>query len=76
MVWVLVDTDGAVKQVLWNRKTAQVGLEGVGVAVRYLAEAKDGSKGADELRLTWKGEVLLPEKETDQGVMELRPEVD
>ena len=76
MVWVLVDTDGAVKQVLWNRKTAQVGLEGVGVAVRYLAEDKDGTKGGDELRLTWKGEVLLPEKETDQEAKELRSELD
>ncbi len=63
LVWVLVGLEGQVRQCLWNWKASEVGLEGVGVTVRY--KPKDAGSGGvgggsleKEVVLTWKGEIL------------------
>ncbi len=61
--FVMVRTDGRVEQLLWNRKAAEMGLEGVGVTIRYLPMEEGGDGGvAREVVLTWKGEVLDAQK--------------
>lgn len=58
IVWMMVEQEEErVRQVLWNRKASEVGLEGLGVTVRYCGRAGEEQKGK-ELVLTWKGEVL------------------
>jgi len=69
LVWALVGLDGVVRQCLWNQRAAEVGLEGVGVTVRYLpqrgGESVEGVKS--EVALTWKGEVIEEMKNADNG---------
>ncbi|MCJ1368117.1 hypothetical protein MMC16_007256 [Acarospora aff. strigata] len=67
LVWVLVGLGGNVEQCLWNQRAGEVGLQGVGVTVRYKIEGneKRGRDGVEkEVVLTWKGEVL---EEPDVG---------
>ncbi|KAL2267530.1 hypothetical protein VTJ83DRAFT_4807 [Remersonia thermophila] len=53
MGYVACSREGQVSQMLWNRRAEEEGLEGFGVALRYV----DGdSRGAKEVVLTWKGE--------------------
>ncbi|KAL1840550.1 hypothetical protein VTJ49DRAFT_324 [Mycothermus thermophilus] len=53
MGFVACSRVGEVSQFLWNRRAEEEGLEGFGVAVRYV----DGdSGGKKEVVLTWKGE--------------------
>ena len=66
----LGEGEGRVRQVLWNQKVAEIGVEGVGAQVRYLPGKGDGDgvgdggeyeEGVDtEVVLTWKGEVWEP----------------
>lgn len=59
MGYICCSKDGLIKQMIWNRRAEEVGLEGVGVGVRH---GGDAGKPA-ELVLTWAGKHLLP-KET------------
>ncbi len=63
LVWVLVGLGGEVRQCLWNWKASEVGLDGVGVTVKY--KPNDASHGGvqgenvkKEVVLTWKGGIL------------------
>lgn len=42
--------EGKVRQMLWNRRAEEEGLEGLGVGLRHT-----GEKGEQQLLLTWKG---------------------
>ncbi len=54
LAFFMVGIGGEVQQCLWNRNAAGLGLEGVGVTVRY-----GGSEGQrKEVALMWKGELL------------------
>ncbi|KAI9886663.1 MAG: hypothetical protein M1823_001506 [Watsoniomyces obsoletus] len=54
--------DGRVMQLLWNQRAKDVGLDGLGVGVRYCSNVdEDGDEKEDvkrEVALTWKGNVL------------------
>ncbi|KAI9880121.1 MAG: hypothetical protein M1830_005366 [Pleopsidium flavum] len=70
LAWVLVGLEGEVRQCLWNQKAGEVGLDGVGVTVRYKPTGiGDGSGDAEsvgrDLVLTWKGEVVEEHKIED-----------
>ncbi|KAK0881903.1 hypothetical protein LTR87_004291 [Friedmanniomyces endolithicus] len=63
-----VTREGEVKQFLWNAVAAQVGLEGLGVAVRYAFKrggvleggGDDEGETASSIGLTWLGKVWRP----------------
>ncbi|KAI4850401.1 hypothetical protein E4T44_02772 [Aureobasidium sp. EXF-8845] len=48
MAYLNVTTKGRVRQFVWNHAAVECGLEGVGVALRYLAN------GESDVALTWK----------------------
>ncbi|KAI4849337.1 hypothetical protein E4T44_03412 [Aureobasidium sp. EXF-8845] len=48
MAYLNVTTEGRVRQFVWNHAAVECGLEGVGVALRYLAN------GESDVALTWK----------------------
>lgn len=52
MGYVFCRSDGKILQMIWNQRAAEVGLEGVGVGMRY----GEGSRKLKEIILTWKGE--------------------
>jgi len=49
MAYLNITTDGRIRQFVWNHAAVECGLEGVGVALRYLAN------GESDVALTWKG---------------------
>lgn len=49
MAYLNINTEGKVRQFIWNHAAVQCGLEGLGVALRYLANAES------DVTLTWKG---------------------
>ena len=51
---------GRIRQVLWNDRVASLGLEGIGVQLKYLAP-QDGRPVDKEAVLTWKGEMWEPD---------------
>ncbi|KAL8654233.1 MAG: hypothetical protein Q9210_001642, partial [Variospora velana] len=54
---------GRVRQILWNAKVIGLGIEGLGVGVRYLSPSGkrvDGGEVEKEVVLTWKGEPWEP----------------
>ena len=55
VVWMMIDGNGRLKQVLWNARAAAVGFEGIGVQTRYVPDEQ--GKVEKEAILTWKGEV-------------------
>lgn len=55
LIWALADLDGSMRQFLWNRKAAEVGLEGLGVQVRHGGETDPMKK---TVVLTWNGEEI------------------
>lgn len=75
LVWALIGLDGCVRQCLWNRRAVEVGLEGVGVTVRYLPQRGGGEGGEgvrSEVALTWKGEVMAEPRNVDSGSFVVR----
>ncbi|KAL8726466.1 MAG: hypothetical protein Q9166_006697 [cf. Caloplaca sp. 2 TL-2023] len=66
ITWIMVEDvgegKGMVKQILWNEKVSALGLEGMGVGVRYLP-AEEGTQVEKDVVLTWKGEVWEPDEE-------------
>ncbi|KAL2021970.1 hypothetical protein VTK56DRAFT_6389 [Thermocarpiscus australiensis] len=56
MGFVACSREGRVEQVLWNRRAEEEGLEGLGVATRYVDGG--GGQAGKELVLTWRGVVL------------------
>ena len=54
MGYVLCGPDGKILQMLWNRRTEQEGLLGIGVEFKY----GGGDRNDKEVVLTWKGEVI------------------
>jgi Protein of unknown function (DUF2034) len=73
MGWIMVENEEdkeRVRQVLWNRAAANIGLEGITVTMRYGAK-KEGGDGAldSECALLWKDKMIegLPDKEVDQN---------
>jgi hypothetical protein len=48
MAYLNITTEGRVRQFVWNHAAVECGLEGVGVALRYLAH------GESNVALTWK----------------------
>jgi hypothetical protein len=48
MAYLNVTTEGRVRQFVWNHAAVECGLQGVGVALRYLAN------GESDVALTWK----------------------
>ncbi|KAI9824429.1 MAG: hypothetical protein M1832_001964 [Thelocarpon impressellum] len=57
LAFFMVGIEGGVQQCLWNGRAGEMGLEGVGVTVRYETAKGDGEVGR-EIALTWRGEVL------------------
>ncbi|EFQ99313.1 hypothetical protein MGYG_02326 [Nannizzia gypsea CBS 118893] len=58
LIWALADLDGSMRQFLWNRRAAEVGLEGLGVQIRHGGETDPMKK---TVVLTWNGEEIEPE---------------
>ncbi|KAL8807691.1 MAG: hypothetical protein Q9182_000502 [Xanthomendoza sp. 2 TL-2023] len=70
VVWVMVEDardeegtlregEGRIRQVLWNARVSEMGVEGVGVGVKYTPAGSD-RKVEREVVLTWKGEAWEP----------------
>ncbi|KAH6687932.1 hypothetical protein F5X68DRAFT_133611 [Plectosphaerella plurivora] len=59
MGYISCSRDGLIKQMIWNRRAEENGLEGIGVSVRHAVDADQPA----HLVLTWDGKHLLP-KET------------
>lgn len=59
MGYISCTSQGLVRQMLWNRRAEEVGLEGVGVSIRYAGDATRES----EIAMTWEGR-LIPLIET------------
>ena len=54
MGYVYCSREGKVLQMLWNKRAAQEGLEGIGIGVRYAGEGPNER----HVILTWQGNVL------------------
>lgn len=54
MGYVLCENDGSVLQIIWNRRAAMVGLDGMEVETRYFG----GEQKKREALLTWKGKPI------------------
>ena len=72
MGWIMVENEdgkGRVRQMLWNRAAAKIGLEGVTVTMRYGERKDDGEGGLKgECVLLWKDRPIegLPEVEESE----------
>jgi hypothetical protein len=55
MGYLLCTSDGKIMQMLWNRRAAQEGLEGISVELKYFS---GGDRDDREVILTWKGDVI------------------
>ncbi|KAH0260470.1 hypothetical protein KCU91_g14605, partial [Aureobasidium melanogenum] len=62
MAYLNVTTEGKIRQFVWNHAAVECGLEGVGVALRYLVD------GDSEVALTWKGVPWSPSSPTSHSV--------
>ncbi|KAG9677414.1 hypothetical protein KCU99_g1674, partial [Aureobasidium melanogenum] len=62
MAYLNVTTDGKIRQFVWNHAAVERGLEGLGVALRYLVD------GDSEVTLTWKGVPWSPSSPTSHPV--------
>ncbi|KAG9823302.1 hypothetical protein KCU98_g12932, partial [Aureobasidium melanogenum] len=62
MAYLNITTEGKIRQFVWNHAAVQCGLEGVGVALRYLID------GDSEVTLTWKGAPWSPSSPTSHSV--------
>ena len=62
-----ITREGEMKQFIWNAVAAQIGLDGLGVAVRYASKpSEDGESGAgveQSISLTWIGKPWRPAEE-------------
>lgn len=77
LFWMMViEGDGALKQVLWNSKVEELGLAPLGVETRYSqdAESASGDRPRPDVLLTWDGddipamdcvENMISQKEAD-----------
>lgn len=57
LVWVLAELDGRVRQILWNQRAAEIGLEGLEVLVKHGGESDPTGKS---IALAWDGKELEP----------------
>ncbi|KAI1344605.1 hypothetical protein F5Y15DRAFT_116694 [Xylariaceae sp. FL0016] len=57
MGYVSCSKDGVLKQMLWNRRAEEEGLEGMGISTKFIGDV--GEK--EELVLTWNGRPFSPE---------------
>ncbi|KAH7031321.1 uncharacterized protein B0I36DRAFT_323685 [Microdochium trichocladiopsis] len=55
MAYIACSKDGRVEQLLWNRRSEEEGLEGMGVAVQHRDSEEAGGEHVEELVLTWQG---------------------
>lgn len=57
LFWMMMESDGAIKQVLWNSKAEDLGLAALGVEMRYANDAATNSDGRPRPNavLTWNG---------------------
>lgn len=51
LVWLMVETDGRIKQALWNPRVEELGLGLLGVEVVY----EEGKEGGRRIGFTWDG---------------------
>ncbi|KAE8352532.1 hypothetical protein BDV28DRAFT_135000 [Aspergillus coremiiformis] len=72
LIWMMIERDGAMRQVLWNGRAEQLGLVGLGVEVRYSAEDADSS--AKKVALIWDGEEMphMDQVESEMSAVEER----
>ncbi|KAH0007839.1 hypothetical protein KCU78_g11559, partial [Aureobasidium melanogenum] len=62
MAYLNITTEGKIRQFVWNHAAVERGLEGLGVALRYLVD------GDSEVALTWKGVPWSPSSPTSHSV--------
>ncbi len=68
VVWVMIEDvgegQGSVRQVLWNKKVAELGGEGVGVGVKY------GERGRERVSvLMWEGREWDPSGSNEENAL-------
>ncbi|RDW90363.1 uncharacterized protein DSM5745_02138 [Aspergillus mulundensis] len=76
LVWMMVERDGRVRQVLWNGRVEKLGLGGLGVEVLY-SKSGEGEAEAEvstEARLTWEGKEVQTMDEVEEGMKRLEEE--
>ncbi|RYP49138.1 hypothetical protein DL768_005135 [Monosporascus sp. mg162] len=68
MGYVSCSRDGRLKQMIWNRRAEEEGLEGLGVGVRY--RGTEGGPPEEQLILTWRGRPYVPDEQHDGDPVE------
>ncbi|KAL3474931.1 hypothetical protein BJX99DRAFT_259853 [Aspergillus californicus] len=73
LIWIMVERDGKVGQVLWNGRMEEgLGLFGLGVEISYplaLGEVDEEKRGKPDFRLTWEGEQVQTMDEIEKGMV-------
>lgn len=62
MAYLNITIEGKIRQFVWNHAAVECGLEGVGVALKYLVD------GDSEVTLTWKGMPWSPFSPTSRSI--------
>jgi hypothetical protein len=57
-MWMMIERDGALRQVLWNGRAENLGLVSLGVEVRYTTGEEGDPSAAKNVVLTWCGEEI------------------
>ncbi|KAF7585244.1 hypothetical protein BBP40_011603 [Aspergillus hancockii] len=71
LMWMMIERDGVMRQVLWNGRAEQLGLVSLGVEVRYSAgEGMDSSAGKNVV-LTWDGEEIPHMEQVESQLSEV-----
>ncbi|KAL4910067.1 hypothetical protein BDW74DRAFT_144377 [Aspergillus multicolor] len=75
LVWMMVERDGRVRQVLWNERVEKLGLGGLGVEVLHHKSGEDAdAEVSTEARLTWEGKEVQTMDEVEEGMKRLEEE--
>ena len=79
VMWMMVERDGSLQQVLWNTKVEELGVGRLGVEVRHhtsthASRAVDGTTRDKDIVLTWDGEEIpgMDSVERDMAALEAR----
>lgn len=75
LFWMMMGSDGSLKQVLWNSRVDELGLAPLGVETRYLPNASvgdgdDSCRRRPDVALTWDGREIPDMDYVDQLILQ------
>ncbi|KAL4803503.1 hypothetical protein BDV18DRAFT_144881 [Aspergillus unguis] len=72
LVWMMMERDGSLRQILWNGLVEGMGLGGLGVELLHSGVHEDElGHGKPEARLTWEGNEVQSMDEVERGMRRL-----